>query len=467
MTPSSAPPDPAGRVETHGIDVIPDDERRGRARELFAVWAAPNVSYLSLVLGGALVLSGLTMWQAFAVIVVGNLLWALVGLVAVSGPAAGVPSEVITRAMFGVRGNRVAIAVNGWFASLCYLALNWAAASVAAVSLADRLGFPAGTGMTTVIIVTIAAITLAISVYGHATIVKLYLPFTLALTAIFVALAAFVMGHTEWGYRPAHPLHGGALWAALSGGIALIASTPLSYSNSADFSRYLPRATSRGAVAMWTALGGFVPGVLFTALGVMAGTALDMSDPQEALATIVPPWFQPTFLFAIILGAIANNAMTAYSSGLALQAAGVRIRRSLSIAVNGAIGVGLTLYALLVSNFLDTVSSILELMAALMGPAIAVYAADILWRRNRYDGHLLTDESRGGLYWYTGGVNWAGVTALLLGTIVASQCLDTSMYTGPIAGAAGGLDLSLPAGITVSATAYVVLMRAHRRRARA
>ena len=40
-----APPrDRFGGVEAHGIDVIPDSERHGRARELFAVWAAPNVS---------------------------------------------------------------------------------------------------------------------------------------------------------------------------------------------------------------------------------------------------------------------------------------------------------------------------------------------------------------------------------------------------------------------------------------
>ncbi|MFI8787655.1 hypothetical protein [Streptomyces sp. NPDC055105] len=35
---AAAPPaDQAGRVEAHGIDFIPDAERHGRARELFAV----------------------------------------------------------------------------------------------------------------------------------------------------------------------------------------------------------------------------------------------------------------------------------------------------------------------------------------------------------------------------------------------------------------------------------------------
>ncbi|MFB8273403.1 hypothetical protein ACFC96_43420 [Streptomyces sp. NPDC055955] len=40
----------AGRVEAHGIDFIPDAERHGRARELFAVWAAGGAD-LSLPVG--------------------------------------------------------------------------------------------------------------------------------------------------------------------------------------------------------------------------------------------------------------------------------------------------------------------------------------------------------------------------------------------------------------------------------
>lgn len=82
-----------------------------------------------------------------------------------------------------------------------------------------------------------------------------------------------------------------------------------------------------------------------------------MADPQSGLDGILSAWFSPVFLLAIVLGAIANNAMTVHSSGLALQAIGVRIRRSLSVVVDGVLGVALTLYALLVSDFLTTVGT--------------------------------------------------------------------------------------------------------------
>ncbi|MFI2643844.1 purine-cytosine permease family protein [Streptomyces sp. NPDC018610] len=447
------------RVEAHGIDHIPDSERRGRPRELFSVWAAANVNYLSLVVGGALVLMGLNLWQALAVIVVGNAFWLLTGVLAVSGPSSGTPSEVITRAMYGVRGNRVNNAIVGWLISVCYFALNLAAAASAAFSLVGKAGLPVNTGVKIVVVVVIAALTLTISVYGHALIMKLYLPITLALTAVFIGVAVAVFGHADLTYVPDQTLTGTDLWAVVLAGTALVASGPLSYTTSADFSRYLPRTTSAKAIVGWTALGGFLPGTVVCSLGAFAATAVDMTDPQSALEKILPGWFAPVFLLALILGTIAINALTAYSAGLALQAVGVRIRRSLSVLVDGTVSVSLTLYALLVSNFLDTVNNVLQLTVALLGPSMAVYATDILLRRNRYDGLALMDESPAGPFWYSGGVNRAGAVALLTGTAAAALCVDTLYYTGPVATALGGVDIALPVGLVVAATLYAVLMR--------
>ncbi|MFJ9812318.1 purine-cytosine permease family protein [Streptomyces sp. NPDC101158] len=446
------------RIESHGIDHIPDEERHGHPRELFSIWAAANVNYLSLVVGGALVLMGLGLAQAIAVIVVGNLFWLLTGVLAVSGPAAGAPSEVITRAMYGVRGNRVNNAVTGWAISVCYFALNLAAAAGAAFALVEKAGPTASTGVKIVVVLLIAGVTLTIGVYGHALIVRLYLPITIALTAVFGVVGYTVLLHADFGYAPDGPLTGTELWATLIGGVTLIAAGPLSYTTSADFSRYLPATASPKAVAGWTALGGFLPSVVVCSLGALAATVVDMTDPQAALESLLPGWFTPVFLLALVLGTIAINAMTAYSAGLALQAVGVRIRRSRSVLVDGTVAVALTLYALLVSNFLDTVSNVLQLTVVLLGPAMTVYAVDILLRRNAYDGRALMDETRTGPFWYTAGVNPAGAVAVLGGAALAALCVDTA-YTGPVAHALGGLDLALPVGMGVSGLAYALLTR--------
>ncbi|GJF26453.1 MULTISPECIES: cytosine permease [Streptomyces] len=451
-------PERAGRVEAHGIDHIPDGERHGHPRQLFSVWAAANVNYLSLVIGGALILMGLTLWQALAVIVVGNLFWLFTGLLSISGPAAGAPSEVITRAMYGVRGNRVNNAVVGWLISVCYFALNLAAAATAAFALVEKTGLTAGTGVKVAVVVVIAALTLAIGVYGHAMIMKLYLPITLALTAAFAVVAFYVFGDTDFSYAPAEPLSGFDLWSVLVAGVTLVGSGPLSYTTSADFSRYLPRTTSARSIIGWTALGGILPSIIVCSLGAFAATVVDMTDPQAGLGTLLPGWFEPVFLLALVLGTIAINALTAYSAGLALQAVGLRVPRARSVLADGTAAVALTLYGLLVSDFLDTVSNVLQLTVVLLGPAMAVYATDVLLRRNRYDGPALMDETPGGPFWYTAGVNPAGALALAGGVAVAALCVNT-LYTGPIARALGGIDLALPAGMVVAALLYAVLAR--------
>ncbi|BBH70038.1 allantoin permease [Actinoplanes sp. OR16] len=459
-TTDALPVDRAGHIEVRGIEHIPDDERHGSPRELFALWAAPNVNYVSLMLGGSLIALGLG-WQAgLAVTVIGNLFWVLIGILAASGTSSGTPSTVVSRTMFGVRGNRVNIAITGWLLCVAYIALNLAAAALAAFALAGVLGWEPGTAGEVAIVIVIAAVTLTLSVYGHATITRLYQPFSAVLAGAFAILGAFILANTHWDWRPAEPLHGTALVAAWMAGIAIIASGPLSYLNSADFARYLPRDTPARQVAGWTFLGAFLPSTLISVFGVLAGTVVDMADPQTTLREVLPAWFYPIFLLTVVLGLIANNAMTAYSSGLALQAIGVRVRRSISVLLDGTVGVVVTLYALFLSDdFLDTVSQALQLSIVLVGPSVAVYVTDILLRRNRYDGTLLGDERPGAPFWYTGGVNWRGTAALLAGMTAAALCVDTDVYLGPVASALAGIDLSLPAGILVSAGLYALLMR--------
>ncbi|WP_436521317.1 purine-cytosine permease family protein [Actinoplanes sp. HUAS TT8] len=459
-TTDALPVDRAGHIEARGIEHIPDDERHGSPRELFALWAAPNVNYVSLMLGGSLTALGLGWPAGLAVTVLGNLFWVLIGILAASGTSSGTPSEVVSRTMFGIRGNRVNIAITGWLLCVSYIALNLAAAALAAFALAGVLGWDPGTPGQVVLVIAIAVVTLTLSVYGHATITRLYQPFSVVLAGAFAILGGFILAHTNWDWRPAEPLHGTALVATWMAGIAIIASGPLSYLNSADFARYLPHDTPARSVAGWTFLGAFLPSTIISGLGVLAGTVIDMADPQTTLRAVLPGWFYPIFLLTVVLGLIANNAMTAYSSGLALQALGVRLRRSISVLLDGTVGILVTLYALFLSDdFLDTVSQALQLSIVVVGPSVAVYLADLLLRRNRYDGVALGDERAGSPYWYSGGVNWHGTAALLAGMLAAALCVDTDLYLGPVAKALAGIDLSLPVGIVVAGGLYALLMR--------
>ena len=455
MSPQEPATDRPGRVETHGADYVPESERYGSPRSLFSVWAGSNIIYLYFVLGSLLIILGLNLWQAILVIVAGNLLWAGVGYLAISGPASGSPSEVINRAFFGVNGNRVIQIAIGWVIGVLYEAINLSVGALAGVALVTHFFGSAPLLLQAVIVIGLALATFTISVYGHATIVKLAPWFTWVLLAALVILAYFVFTHANFGFVPdGGVLSGPALWAVAATGFGLIASAPLSWSVGADYSRYLPTQTSSRATAFWTGFGGFLPATGIAVLGALAATAVDMSNPETAMAKIVPPWFYVVFLLVIIIGSISNNALTAYSTGLALLATGIPWRRSVTVIFDAIVAIGVTSYALFISNFLDTLSGLLEVSLAVLAPGMAIYAVDTFLRRNHYDGPALQNTSRSSRYWFTGGFNLGGCAALLLGAAAASLCLNTTFYVGPITQALGGADISVFAGAIVGGGLY-------------
>lgn len=449
--------DRAGHIETHGADYIPPAERHGHPRELFWVWMSANVIYLYFVIGGVLMLLGLPLWEALAITIAGNLWWAVVGWLAISGPASGTPSVAIMRAMFGVRGSRIFGAGLGVVIGVFYEIINIAFATLAAIAMVQWFGITLPAGAEWAVLVVIGVLSFAISIYGHATILKLAPWFSAALAVMFIVLGGFVFGAADFTYAPA-PLAPSEHIAMILLGFAIVASSPLSWGTGADYARYLPSDVSKGRVALWTALGGFVPAVVIGTLGVVAGTAIDMTDPQLTIAEIVPAWFMPVFLGMIVLSSITNNVLVAYSTGLYALGLGIRISRVATIVVTGAASTAAAAWLLFVApSFLDTLNSSLELAVTVLGPLVAVYAVDILLRRNSYDGEALAAERRDGPFWYRTGFYWPGIIAMTGATTTAVLMANTTLYVGPLALALGGADLSAIVGPVLAGILYAVL----------
>lgn len=446
-----------GKVEAHGIDRIPDEERFGHPRSLFAVWAASNINFLYVVLGGLLIVLGLNLWQAIIVVAVGNLFWAAIGFMATSGPVSGSPSSVITRSQFGTRGNRISLGVFSWPVFIAYEAINLCLGTLAGVAILDQFAVDLPLWGEAAILIVIAALTLVVSVYGHATIMRVSGIITLALAVAMVVLGVFVVANTNWSYQPPEALTGGATLATMAAGVALIAACPLSWGVSPDYARYLPPDASRVAVASWTALGGYLPAVALGAVGALAGTAVDMSDAQTSLGTIVDGWFYPILLLVIVIGSMANNVLTMYSSGLCLQAVGLKLKRSVTVLFDGALGVAFAAYALFIADFTDALSALLELTVVLLVPMITIYVVDQLRRHNAYDGWELNDLTAGGRFWYHRGFSIPGFGAFLIGTASALLCVSTTTFSGPIAEALGGADVSWIVGPVVTTVVYLSL----------
>lgn len=466
MTHPTIPPADSREVptqpETRGIEFIPPSDRRGRARDLFAVWAAPNVSILNLTIGATLIMLGLELWQAICAVLVAACLWALPGTIAAAGPVAGTSGSVITRAIYGIRGNKIFVVVVGWFIGSVFLSLTWLASSFMGAELLTTWGVSDPVWVPIVVTLGVSVVTILVAVFGHGLILRAYPYLAAALFVIFVIVTVFIFGAVDWNYRAPQQLEGVALWSALTIGFTLLASNPLSFINSPDIARYLPRSIPPWRIAVATACGGAVPFIAFTTVGALFATTL-RSAPTEvgidvALFHLLPEWLAPILVLGVIINTIALNAMTTYTSSMALQAVGIPLRRIPASVIVGAVGTAITVYLVLSSSLAEAAGLMLQFLVIVSAPSMAIFVVDVITRRLNYRPEELFDTTHTSAYWYTDGWGLPGLIALTTGGAATALCLATEVWVGPIAASLGAVDLSVPAGMLVAGITYLSLI---------
>ena len=95
-------------VETNGINFIAEVERKGSANSLFWPWAAANVSFLAISYGSFFLGFGISFWQATAAAIIGTIgSFSIVAISSLAGKRANAPTMTLSRAAFGVNGNRL------------------------------------------------------------------------------------------------------------------------------------------------------------------------------------------------------------------------------------------------------------------------------------------------------------------------------------------------------------------------
>jgi NCS1 family nucleobase:cation symporter-1 len=450
------PVDAIGKVESHGIDVIPASERHGGPLSLFPFWLGSNIIFTYMLFGGILIEIGLPLGIALTIAVLGNLTWILVGLMSVPGPRTGTATMVVSRAQYGFHGNKISCFFS-WLANVGYEGVDFAIAALACYSLASYAGWHVNTFAKGVILGVIIAVSFAIGLYGHATILAFQKMFAWALGIAAIVFFAFLLPHVKLSYQPAAPLHGIALTAAVMIGISVVLSGPLSYPIGSDYSRYLPADTSAPKVVWYTAIGGYIPSVALTVIGILAATAVDASDFTTSIRSVLPGWFYPVFLLIVIFGVICNSILSVYSSGLSLQALGVPLARSRTVWVDVVIGTALAVYGVLIAtNFLTTLENFLLWSIYWYAPFFGVYMAELSLTRGHYDGHEL--HRVGGRYWYDRGYRWKGIAALLAGMIFSALLSDTPYFSGPLSShLLSGGDLSAIGGLVIGGGTYWLL----------
>jgi NCS1 nucleoside transporter family len=409
-----------GGVEQRGIEHVPDEDRYGTPRRQFWVWAAANLSMLPVGYGLFVVAVGLNWWQAVLAVVIGIALsYPLVGAVAIAGTRGGAPAMMLSRASFGVLGSRLPTLIT------YVTVVGWETVSVALGALATRTvleRLSPGLGNTAMVALAFAVIalgTIVLGVYGYHVIQRVQRWLTLITALVTVVYLIVVLPRLHFDLSGGHA---GSGVIFLGGVVLTMAGTGLGWlAAGADYSRYLPRSTPSRQILGWTAAGGGVTQGLLVLVGVLLSTSDPVlagavaKDPIGALAAQAPTWFLIPYLISVIISVTAAGAVDLYSSGLVLQAIGVRLPRPVTAGVDGVLMIVGGVYMVFVA---PTFASVFEAFLLITGVAASAWAAvflvDLLMhRRDGYDTAALDDVD--GRY---GRFNWAGIGAMVIGAAV-------------------------------------------------
>jgi NCS1 family nucleobase:cation symporter-1 len=446
-------------IEDHTIYPIPAAERHGRASDLFTVWFGSNIMILTIVTGAlATTRFQLPLIAAVLAIVIGNLVGGVfMALHAAQGPQLGVPQMVQSRGQFGSFGAIFVVALVV-IMYLGFVASNLVLGGQSLHSIVRGISDQAG-------IVAITLLSLAAAIYGY-DLIHAYARWMTwvcgaALAACFFWIIA-IDGLPQDIWQRGDATANGVLGMISVGALWQIAYAPYV----SDYSRYMP-ADSGVRPAFWASYWGCVLGsVLPMMLGALLGL-VTRGGIVAGLAQVTQP-ISIAIVLVFSLGIGAATAMNVYcgvlSSITVAQTfaprwrAGIAARIVLSV-IFSALALAMALWG--AKNFMVNYENFLSLLLCVMAPWTAVNLVDFyLIQHGRYDvqSFFLRD---GGIY---GRYNAVALFCYGLGILVQVPFLATDLFTGPIAKALGGADISWLIALAVVSPLYYVLARRRARR---
>ena len=487
--------DAAFHLEKRGIDFVPESERWATPRNIAAMWSGSAINVEYFIYGAILMGFGFSFYTALSIILIGNLSYFLLGLASLQGPETGTTAFTISRAAFGTRGSRLVSFFN-WITQLGFETEGLILIVGAAIVLSEMGGIHVSSTLKVIFIVVAAAIQAVVPYLGHATMVKVLRALIIPFIAIFVVFAYYDLKHGTTHFKGS-PY---ANWELYTAGLAFtFALSGLGWTECGnDYTRYVPRDAKKSAIVGWMFLGTAIPEICMMVLGAVTFTFLSSSaqigdwngaNPFEAMhgQHFIPSWMVATFLVFAIVQLFGINSLDLYSSGVSLQAMGLRMKRYQAVILDSVIACGLTIWAVFQDTFSLYMKEFVGVIIVWIAPWMAIYLVDWMLRQYRYNAAELQRTDRDGLYFSgTTGVNWNAIVAFVIGLVTATMAFSkapppinfpfhwmtpvsnhygAACAANPVngvcqAGWFGGADFSVFAGIIIAGLVYFILEKA-------
>ncbi len=434
------------------------------------MWAGASVQIEYFIYGAILMTFGFSFGQALSLIIIGNLSYFLLGLASLQGPQTGTTVFAINRAGFGPNGSRI-IAFFNWLTQIGFEVEGLILIVGAFLVLQIKAGFDPGDPAKVIFVLVAVAIQGVLPVLGHATIVKVLRALVVPFIILFAVLLGFAIPHAT-----IHGVAHGADWPTYMEGLAFtITLSGLGWVECGnDYSRYCKPDASKSAIVGWVFLGTALPEILIMSLGAAVGTFLTKVGTSSnaflpfAHQNYIPAWFVDVFLIFAIIQLFAINSLDMYSSGVTLQALGLKVKRYQAVLLDCAIALAITMYAVFNSSFNTYLKDFVDLVIVWIAPWAAIYLVDWAMRRYRYVPGELQRTDKGSLYYRNGGFWWPALIAQLAGMYAAVLGLAPAPgitfphWLNPITYATRdsfgfGADFSIFLGMAVGGLLYLAL----------
>jgi len=442
-------------VEVRSIDYVPLNERHGKVWSQGPLWFMSNAQIATLAVGTFSVTGG------------GNLIWSFLAIIggvlfgtffmafhSAQGPQLGLPQMIQSRPQFGYVGALLVWA----FAYLQYAGFNIFNTILAGDALHSTIHGPSKMW---IVVATVVAAVVALIGYDLIHGVERWLTagflvifglLTIGICTLNFPAGSFDLGDFKW--TPFLIQFGAVAGYQISWAIYV-----------SDYSRYLPPSVTVRKTFLWTywgsALGAIWLMCLGAALAAWAGDKFDTIASIEAAGNEVFSGFGAIALVFSTLGLISVTALNMYGGSLTLISAidsfkKIKPTSTLRIATITFTAVLSLIPALLIGeNFLTNFEDFLLLVLYLFVPWTAVNLVDYYVVRR---GHYAIAEifNPRGMY---GRWGWRGIVSYLVGFAAMLPFLSTSKYTGFVASALGGADISMFVGLPVAGILYWVLAK--------
>lgn len=461
-------------VETHGIDPIPAKERWSRPRDVFGLIFGGANSISTALLGTFPIVFGLTFWDGALSILIGVVLGSVIlAPMVFFGPRTGTNNAVSSSAHFGAHGRLIGslLALLGAFT---FLALAvWASGDALLAALARVFGFAVTDASTAVVYVAMTLLLIAVCIFGYRLLVLLNRfapPLVGVLFAIGIAAyavqPAFAKATATVGGHWSDPVY----VASFFGCMLIAMSCPISYGPFlGDYARYVPDTVNKGRLVGAVILSQTACLLAFY-FGLITAAAIEAVKPGEVAAggyaggllQTAPTWFFIPLAIIGVIGGASTGASLLYGTGLDFSSIVARLSRVQSTILIGVVALVFVLVGKFVFNVVQSVTTLSTLVVICTVPWIAIMVVGYFTRRGWYDSDALQVFNRrqmGGRYWYTHGWNVSAVVSWAVSTALALLFVNLpGQFVGPLAGIAGGADISLPVALISAAIVYGVLL---------